>query len=377
MRGFDDTVTALAALAAATGCAWAGLRAKGQLRPHWLLLAGRLRAWALAEVTWEIYDVVLQDARPGAVLGRPGLPRRHPPGRRRFARPPGHAPAATGDGGDASWTPWCWPAPCCSLVGRSCSARCGGTRTSAPSGGAVAVAYPFGDVVMVFLAVMALRPLRAGSVGGFGASLAGWWPWLSPTAPTRTWSNGPGLLTGNLVDAGWVVAYLALALGAFGSGLQDLRCPGTVAREAHLVPGRGPLRAHTGGPGRPGGGGLLGRHLDRTGWAMALALSLLAIARQAVGFWGRLAAPGRADGRPMSPDHVSERARGFSEHFSGLAKYEALGGQPAQPGSLGRGASGQEAGLGPHRHGAHVGHGLGRPFGPVPVGQRPASLRPS
>ena len=295
VRGFDDTVTALAALAAAAACARAGLRSPGPLRPHWLLLAGACSAWALAEVTWEVYDVVLRTRVPvpswadlgylGAIPLAGAALVAHPAMRRR--RP--EKVAAVLDGLVLA----------SALLFLSWSFVLGPLWRStdlSTLGGAVAVAYPFGDVVLVFLAVMALRPLRRGERGELWCVLGGLVA-MALTDSTYTYLVERGSYsTGNLVDTGWVVAYLALALGAFGSGLETAGAAARSPAEGHdaISSAVAPFVPVLVALGALAVDGLLGHHLDRAGWAMALALSLLAVLRQAVGFWGRLAAPGRA-----------------------------------------------------------------------------------
>ena len=149
---------------------------------------------------------------------------------------------------------------------------------------------------MAFLAVMVLRPLRRGECWGLWCVL-GVLVAMALSDSTYTYLVGRGsYATGNLVDTGWVVAYLPIALGALGSRSQEPRVPVAVPSE---VNGRLTLAVTPFVPVLVALGALtvdrlLGRPLDRTGWGVALALSLLAITRQAMGLLGRLEGPNEA-----------------------------------------------------------------------------------
>ena len=180
---FDDIVTALAALTACLACLAAAKRSSQAMRRFWGLIGLALVAWTSAEVIWAIYDLALRVPVPvpswadvgylgaiplaaAALLCHPGM---HVAGT--------HKARATLDGlaiGTAllllSWTFVLGP------LWRHTD------LTS--SGGIVALAYPFGDLVILFLVVLSVRPpLKRAAELCCGCS-SGCSPWPSPTAPT-------------------------------------------------------------------------------------------------------------------------------------------------------------------------------------------------
>jgi len=216
VRDFDDTVTALSAMAASVACARAASGQLGRLRRFWLLLAAALAAWTLAEVIWEVYDVVLRvpvpvpswadvgylGALPLAAAALLSHPASHRGGQRKARAALDGVVLAT------------------ALLFLSWSFVLGPLwrHTDLTSlGGVVAVAYPFGDVVMLFLVVLVVRSMRPGGrfelwcvLGGIVA--------MAVADSTYTYLVERGSYsTGNMVDVGWVVGYLAIGLGAFGS----------------------------------------------------------------------------------------------------------------------------------------------------------------
>lgn len=279
VRDFDDIVTAVAALFAALACLFAARRQDGAGRRFWALLGAALASWTLAEVIWAVYDVILRVAVPvpswadvgylsaiplaaAALLSHPGM---HAGGRPK-AR-------ATLDGlamGTAvlllSWTFVLGP------LWRH--------TDLSTAGGIVALAYPFGDLVLIFLVLLSIRSMTPGGRYGLLWVLAG----LSAMAvsdSTYTYLVEVGRYsTGNLVDVGWVVAYLAIGVGALGdrggavSASTYERAPDSlVSLVTPYVPVLLALSAVT----------LeveLHHHVDRVSWLAGFGLALLAIARQ-------------------------------------------------------------------------------------------------
>ncbi len=234
VRYYDDIVTALAALTACLACLSARSRQNGAMRRFWMFLALALGAWTLAEVIWAVYDLVLHVAVPvpswadvgylaaiplaaAALLCHPGM---HAAGSRRTR--------ATLDGlaiGAAvlllSWTLVLGP------LWRH-------THLTT-AGGIVALAYPFGDMVIIFLIVLSVssmtamgrRPLLWVLVGLFA---------MAVSDSTYTYLLEVGrYATGNLVDIGWVVGYLAIAVGASSDAGQAVVASSDEAAEPSLV----------------------------------------------------------------------------------------------------------------------------------------------
>jgi hypothetical protein len=275
----DDLATALAALTATVLCLHAGTRHAGELRLFWWLLAGACGAWTLGEMTWAVYDLVLHEPVPvpsWADIGYlTGIPLavvalvRHP-----AMRSGGSQKArAVLDGliiATAvlflSWTVVLGP------LWRS-------TDLSS-LGGLVAIAYPFGDVVIIFFIVLAIRGMAGGGRIALWCLFAGLLA-IALSDSVYTYLTGvKGYESGNLIDTGWFAGYLGIALGAFCS---DARGSG-VERTGSRLPGPPSLIV----PFLPVVGALsvvaveieLGHHLDHVAWITAFALIVLVLARQ-------------------------------------------------------------------------------------------------
>jgi hypothetical protein len=281
VRYFDDIVTALAALSACVACLLAGRRQSGSERHFWTLLGLALGAWTFAEVIWGVYDLVLRVAVPvpswadvgylgaiplaaAALLCHPGM---HTAG--------SHKTRATLDGlaiGTAvlllSWT----------FVLGSLWRHTDLTT----AGGIVALAYPFGDVVIIFLIVLSVRSMTATGRRPLLWVLVGLFA-MAVSDSTYAYLVEVGRYsTGNLVDIGWVVGYLAIAVGASGDAGQTVRATSDEPAEASLaslvtpyVPVLLALSVITFEM-------ELHHHVDRFSWLTGFALALLALARQAL-----------------------------------------------------------------------------------------------
>jgi hypothetical protein len=150
-------------------------------------------------------------------------------------------------------------------------------------GGVVALAYPFGDVVVAFFILLAVRRMRVGDRLALWCLLGGL---LAMALSDSTYSylvEANRYSTGSLIDAGWIAAYLGIALAAFSSDPERR----FVLRRA--APLRASLRSFL-IPIVPAVLALLvvgielqlGHHLDRTSRLMAFGLVILVLARQAL-----------------------------------------------------------------------------------------------
>jgi hypothetical protein len=146
----------------------------------------------------------------------------------------------------------------------------------------VAMAYPFGDVVIVFFIVLALRGMTSGDrlplwclLAGLLAMALSDTTFTYLTAAANYTSPGP-------IDTGWVAAYLGIALAAFSSQPSS----GRVLRAERARPPLASLIA----PLVPVLIALavaavqirLGHHLDHAAWLMVLGLIIVVLARQAL-----------------------------------------------------------------------------------------------
>lgn len=281
VRYVDDLATVLAALAATLFCALAARRHDRRMRTFWGLLSGAAACWTLAEIVWAVYELVLHTEVPipswadlGYLIAVPlalAALITHPATRQ------GNAQRARSllDGLVLatsllflSWTLVLGP------LWRS--------SDLSTSGGVIGLAYPFSDVVIVFFIVLAVRGMTGRDrlplwclLGGLLAMA------LSDTGYaylTQVQSYG----TGQLIDTGWFAAYLGIALGAYSSrGGQVLAAQVDHSQPtlASLVVPFFPVLLALGVFGVQT---RLGHQPDRAAWAMALALVVLVLFRQAL-----------------------------------------------------------------------------------------------
>ncbi|MGH2917010.1 MAG: hypothetical protein ACRDLS_00180 [Solirubrobacteraceae bacterium] len=223
----DDVGTVLAALAASLLCCSAGHRQVGALRRFWWLLAAACAAWMLGEVIWAIYDLVLRDAVGVPSWADVGYLSAIPLAVAALLSHPAMAGSAarqarfTLDGllvATAllflSWTLVLGPL--------------WHTTDLTTLGGLVAIAYPFGDVVIVFFIVLAVRRMPAGNRLGLWCLLFGLLALALSDSLYAYLTEVQGYDPGSLLDAGWFAGYLAIALGASCSQSQQI-----AAREPH------------------------------------------------------------------------------------------------------------------------------------------------
>jgi hypothetical protein len=305
VKVFDDVVTSLAAFAAAVMCLRAGLTHDARLRRFWLLLAAASAAWTIAEVIWAIYDLVLNVPVPvpswadvgylsaipltvAALVSHPAMYQKRQAKTR-----------ATLDGIILAT----------SLLFLSWSFVLGplwrhSDLTSL--GGIVAVAYPFGDIVMLLLVVLVIRAMKTGDRFALWSVLGGIVA-MALADSTYTYLTEIGkYATGNLVDIGWVAGYLGLALGGFASSGEEVveQAPVSPASSmASIVVPFVPVLVALAASALEVA---LGRKLPFSDWLMALVLVLLVLSRQALmlldGF-GLVGAVG-----PVSPQPDSQMA---------------------------------------------------------------------
>jgi hypothetical protein len=271
--------TALAALVAVPLCLRAGFASGATARRFWLLLAAACAAWTLAEVIWAVYDIVLRVPVPvpswadlgylsaiplvvGALLSHPAMRS----GLKWRARSAFDGILVATALFFLSWSFVLGPL---------------WRHTDLTSlGGVVAVAYPFGDVIMVFLVVGVIRTMSSGDRFALGCVLAGLVAMAVADSTYAYLTEVGRYSSGGLIDTGWVAGYLGLALGAFcSSGAERVEPAGEpapaglralVVNFAPTLLALGVLTVEV----------AVGRKLYRSDWFIAMALVVLSLARQ-------------------------------------------------------------------------------------------------
>lgn len=210
----DDLGTVLAVLAATVLCVRAGSRETGQLRTFWWLLAASAGAFTVGESIWAVYDLVLREEVPvpsWADLGYlSGIPLAvaallaHPAvrsARVRQAREVFDGLLVATSLLFLSWTFVLGP------LWKS--------TDLSTAGGLVAMAYPFGDVVIVFFVVVAVRRMTGHGRLPLWLLLGGLLAMALADSIYAYLVETNRYATGDLVDSGWLVAYLGIAAAAF------------------------------------------------------------------------------------------------------------------------------------------------------------------
>jgi hypothetical protein len=221
----SDIVMTLAASIASLSCALTGRRHAGAMRAFWWLLAAACAAWATGEAIWSWYEVIRGVEVPypswadvGYLIGTPLAVAAfacHPAARgvhQRRLVPLLDAIAAATALLFVSWT----------LVLSPLWSQYGGMSL----GDLIALAYPFGDVVILFLIVLAVRNLPSGNRPATALLLMGLVV-MAVTDSAYTYLAQIGAYSsGDLIDAGWLLAYLAIAAaGRVYESPTDARAP--------------------------------------------------------------------------------------------------------------------------------------------------------
>jgi len=275
----DDLATPLAALIACVSCVRASGRHSGRMRLFWILFGCAMASWTLAEIIWGYYALILNVGVPVVSWADVGYLSAIPIAVAALVVHP-----AT-HGSSTRRTRWVFD----SLVVASALLFLSWTlvlgplwRSTNPGtwAGIVALAYPFGDVVIVFFIVLAIRGMTSGDRLSLWCLLAALLV-MAFSDSTFTYLTASSSYTSpGLIDTGWVAAYLGIALAAFSSQPRsevvsrvERAKPSLASLVAPLVPVLIALTV-TAVEIR------LGHHLDHAAWLMAFALVALVLVRQ-------------------------------------------------------------------------------------------------
>lgn len=275
----DDIATVGAALAASLLCLRAAGRQVGALRRSWWLLGAACASWTLGEVLWAIHDLILQDAVPVpswadlGYLGAIGLAvaalLSHPTMAGRAA----HRARDTLDGLlvatallFVSWTLVLGPL--------------WHSTDLTKLGGLVTLAYPFGDVVILFFVVRAVRRMAPGNRYPLWCLLAGLLALASSDSAYAYLTAAHGYQAGGVLDSGWFAGYLAIAVGAACSPPAQIAAPDADSHEPALAALVVPFMPILGALGVVALKPELVQRLDGVAFASASALVALVLARQ-------------------------------------------------------------------------------------------------
>jgi two-component system, sensor histidine kinase and response regulator len=214
----DDIGEAVAAFIAVASCSFAAVRNTGRTRLAWTFFALSALSWGLGEVVWSIYQVGLGVGVPFPSVADAGFLTAVPlavAGVFAFTS----APTRLTSRGEAVLA---GAIVALSLLFVAWAAGLGKvyeTSSASPTAQLIGLAYPVGDIVTATVLVLALRRARRTEVGrmllllGGLASAA-----LADSAFAYLTANGSYGPQGSVLDAGWVVGYLLIALAPLWPG---------------------------------------------------------------------------------------------------------------------------------------------------------------
>ncbi len=208
----DDIGEAVAAMIAAVSCGVAALRTSGRTRLAWACFAASAASWGIGEVVWSVYEVGMgvdvpfpSAADAGYLLAIPfavtGV----------FAFT--SAPSRLTTRGEALLA---GAIVALSLLFVAWALGLGNvyeTSPASPAAKLIGLAYPVGDIITITVLVLALRRARRTELGRMFLLLGG----LAASALANSTfayltANGSYGAIGSVLDAGWVIGYLAIAL---------------------------------------------------------------------------------------------------------------------------------------------------------------------
>jgi signal transduction histidine kinase len=208
----DDIGEAVAALIAAVSCGLAATRTTNRTRLAWAFFAASAASWGIGEVVWSVYEVGLGVSVPFPSAADAGFLLAIPlavAGVFAFTS----APARLATRGEALLA---GAIVALSLLFVAWALGLGmvyDTSAASPPARLIGLAYPLGDIVTITVLVLALRRARRTELGSMFLLLGG----LAAAATADSafaylTASGAYQAIGSLLDAGWVIGYLMIAL---------------------------------------------------------------------------------------------------------------------------------------------------------------------
>ena len=208
----DDIGEGVAALIAAGSCGLAAYRNSGRTRVAWYLFSLSALSWALGEAIWSWIEVGLGESVPFPSAADAGFLLAIPlavAGVFAFTS----APRRLATRGEAILA---GAIVALSLLFVAWGFGLGKVYESSPATPAaqlIGLAYPVGDIITATVLILALRRARRGEVGRMALLLGGLaFVALSDSMFAYLTANGTYGAIGSVLDAGWVVGYLLIAL---------------------------------------------------------------------------------------------------------------------------------------------------------------------
>ena len=211
VTAFDDFGEAFAAALASAACAWAASRAQGKNRLGWALLSISTGVWAAGEVVWSIYEVIIGVTTPYPSLADVGFLAAVP-----FAIAGIRAFWSDARGTSSRWRVWFDGVIV--AIALTSTAWGFGLRTvfqSTSSTKLLDLAYPVGDILVGTVLILAIRRATGQQKGRMALLLIGIASYsISDSAFAFLTAQGAFGSVGNVIDTGWFLGFLLIALAA-------------------------------------------------------------------------------------------------------------------------------------------------------------------
>lgn len=208
----DDIGEAVAALIASVSCGLAAARTSNRTRLAWAFFAASAASWGIGEVVWSVYEVGLGVAVPFPSAADAGFLLAIPlavAGVFAFTS----APARLATRGEALLAGAIIALSLLFVAWALGLGKVYDMSTASPPARLIGLAYPVGDIITITVLVLALRRARRAELGSMFLLLGG----LASAAAADSafaylTASGAYFAIGSLLDAGWVIGYLMIAL---------------------------------------------------------------------------------------------------------------------------------------------------------------------
>jgi PAS domain S-box-containing protein len=208
----DDIGEAVAALIAATSCGLAAMRTSNRTRTAWTLFAASAASWGVGEVVWSIYEVGLGVSVPFPSAADVGFLLAIPlavAGVFAFTS----APSRLTTRGEAVLAGAIIALSLLFVAWALGLGKVYDTSTASPPARLIGLLYPIGDIITITVLVLALRRARKSELGSLFLLLGGLASAaLANSAFAYLTASGAYGTIGSVLDAGWVIGYLMIAL---------------------------------------------------------------------------------------------------------------------------------------------------------------------
>jgi two-component system, sensor histidine kinase and response regulator len=208
----DDIGEAVAAMVAAVSCGLAALRTSHRTRVAWGFFAASALSWGIGEVVWSIYEVGMGVSVPfpsGADVGFLVSIPLAVAGVFAFTS----APSRVTTRGEALLAGMIVALSLLFVAWSLGLGKVYDMSTASPPARLIGLAYPAGDIITITVLVLALRRARRSELGSMLLLLGGLAAAaFADSAFAYLTASGSYGTIGSLLDAGWVIGYLLIAL---------------------------------------------------------------------------------------------------------------------------------------------------------------------